>query len=108
MTCRPVVADRHQQPGPHRRPGTTGNAATGTSCSNRTATAASIQRHGARQLRQAFPAAVKARGGTLTTAETRHMLATACGVGPELSLFFHDLLRICTHSSCICTWLSLG
>ncbi|WP_308372720.1 hypothetical protein [Streptomyces sp. MCA2] len=43
MTCRAVVADHHQ-PGPHRRPGTTGNAATGWSCSKRTATAASVQR----------------------------------------------------------------
>lgn len=37
------MADHHQ-PGPHRRPGTTGNAATGASCSNLTATAASTQR----------------------------------------------------------------
>ncbi|CAM5243988.1 hypothetical protein SCYAM73S_01023 [Streptomyces cyaneofuscatus] len=42
-TCRPVVADHHN-PGPHRRPGITGNADTGRNSSNATVMAASAHR----------------------------------------------------------------
>lgn len=42
-TCRPVVDDHHN-PGPHRRPGTTGNADTGSSPSNATTNTMSAHR----------------------------------------------------------------
>lgn len=73
ITCRPVVAGHHQ-PGPHRRPGTTGNAATGASCPDLTATAASTQRRCT-----SVPSAPANSASTAPGSGTRQALPTMAG-----------------------------